>query len=64
MEENKNLGLASPMGEQEETSSINFQTTLEMVRAVVDYLYGMRNDILALQDASISGIRQAAHQRR
>lgn len=26
MEENKNLGLASPMGEQEETSSINFQT--------------------------------------
>lgn len=26
MEENKNLGLASSMGEQEETSSINFQT--------------------------------------
>lgn len=26
MEENKNLGLTSPMGEQEETSSINFQT--------------------------------------
>ena len=26
MEENKNHGLASPMGEQEETSSINFQT--------------------------------------
>lgn len=26
MEENKNLELASPMGEQEETSSINFQT--------------------------------------
>ena len=26
MEENKNLGIASPMGEQEETSSINFQT--------------------------------------